>query len=89
MVRPEGLLNVTGDADWHNMAEWRVNSRVFADSLLVDMPPIVKMNVIPDLTLTMQPDVAQVTGSIHLLGDGLRSKSYLRAPSKCLKIKSY
>ncbi len=63
---PEGLLNVTGDADWHNMAEWRVNSRVFADSLLVDMPPIVKMKVIPDLTLTMQPDVAQVTGSIHL-----------------------
>lgn len=63
---PEGLLNVTGDADWHNMAEWRVNSRVFADSLLVDMPPIVKMKVIPDLTLTMQPDVAQVSGSIHL-----------------------
>ncbi|WP_217511254.1 translocation/assembly module TamB domain-containing protein [Vibrio metschnikovii] len=63
---PEGLLNATGEADWHNIDDWRVNSRMFADSLLVDMPPIVKMKVIPDLTLTMQPDVAQVTGSIHL-----------------------
>ncbi|MGC9422108.1 autotransporter assembly complex protein TamB [Vibrio sp.] len=62
----DGLLNITGDADWHDMDQWQVNSRVFADSLLLDMPPIVKMKVVPDLTLTMQSNLAQVTGTINL-----------------------
>ena len=62
----EGRLKVTGDADWQDMENWRVNSRVFSEALLIDMPPMVRLRVSPDLHLSMQPEKALVTGSIHL-----------------------
>ncbi len=62
----DGDLSMTGDADWQRLDDWRVNSRVFAQSLLVDLPPMVKVRVVPDLTLAMQPKLAKVTGNIAL-----------------------
>lgn len=62
----DGKLNVVGDADWLDLEEWRVNTHVSAESLLVDLPPMVKMKVVPDLTLVMQPELANITGSIAL-----------------------
>lgn len=62
----EGTLKITGDADWSDLTDWRVNSHVAAESLLVDLPPMVKIRVVPDLTLAMQPEKANITGSISL-----------------------
>ncbi|MCG3742980.1 translocation/assembly module TamB [Vibrio cincinnatiensis] len=62
----DGTLNITGDADWLDLDDWRVNSHVAAESLMVDLPPMVKMKVVPDLTLAMQPEKANITGSISL-----------------------
>jgi len=62
----DGKLTVTGDADWQNLNDWQVNSRVFAESLRVDVPPMVKVKVVPDLTLNMHPHLAKVTGNISL-----------------------
>lgn len=66
VLTQDGELEITGDADWQNIDDWRVNSHVFAKSLLVDLPPIVKVKVVPDLTLNMQPKLAKVTGNIAL-----------------------
>ncbi|MBY8299803.1 translocation/assembly module TamB [Vibrio fluvialis] len=62
----DGKLNVTGDANWQQLDDWRVNAHVGAESLLVDLPPMVKMKVVPDLTLAMQPKLAKIDGSIAL-----------------------
>lgn len=62
----DGLLNVTGDANWQQLDDWRVNAHVGAASLLVDMPPMVKMKVVPDLTLAIRPQLAKIDGSIAL-----------------------
>ncbi|WP_165310172.1 autotransporter assembly complex protein TamB [Vibrio ziniensis] len=66
VLTQDGELKITGDADWQNLDDWKVNSHVFAQSLLVDLPPIVKVKVVPDLTLNMQPKLAKVTGNITL-----------------------
>lgn len=66
VLTQDGELKITGDADWQNLADWKVNSHIFAQSLLVDLPPIVKVKVVPDLTLNMQPKLAKVTGNIAL-----------------------
>ncbi len=66
IVTQDGELTITGDADWQDLNDWRLNSRVFAQSLLVDLPPMVKVKVVPDLTLNMQPKLAKVTGNISL-----------------------
>lgn len=63
---PDGRLDIKGDADWEQMQDWRVNAHVGAESLTVDMPPMVKMKVVPDLNLAMQPQLAQISGHIAL-----------------------
>ncbi|MGL6316056.1 autotransporter assembly complex protein TamB [Vibrio sp. WXL103] len=63
---PEGDLNIKGDADWQDLADWRGDVRVFADGLLVDIPPMVKVRVVPDMTISMSPKQAKVTGDIRL-----------------------
>lgn len=63
---PDGKLNITGDADWLQIDDWRVNAHVGAQSLTVDMPPMVKMKVVPDLNLAMQPQLAKISGNIAL-----------------------
>ncbi len=66
IVTQDGELNVTGDANWRDLANWQVSSHVSAKSLLVDIPPMVKVKVVPDLTLNMKPQLAKVTGNIAL-----------------------
>ncbi len=63
---PDGDLNIDGNADWADLSRWRVNSHVFADGLNVDLPPMVKIKVVPDITLSMNPDAAMVEGKIKL-----------------------
>lgn len=62
----DGELNVTGNGDWARMDDWKLNARVFADSLAVDSPPMVKLKVAPDMTLTMTPDLAKVSGDVSI-----------------------
>ncbi|WP_428774956.1 autotransporter assembly complex protein TamB [Vibrio sp.] len=63
---PDGVLKVAGDADWQDLAAWHANTRVYAERLRVDMPPMVKMVVVPDMTIAMKPNFAQITGDIGL-----------------------
>lgn len=63
---PDGDVNIDGNADWADMSQWTVNSHVFADGLNVALPPMVKIKVVPDLTLSMNPDAAMVEGKIKL-----------------------
>ncbi len=63
---PDGVLNVSGDGDWQDLAAWRSHVRVFADELKVVVPPMVKVKVIPDMTLTAGPHQASIDGKISL-----------------------
>ncbi len=63
---PEGELHLSGDADWTKLDDWAVHSRLYADGVDIDFPPYVKLKAIPDMTLTLTPDVARVEGSIEL-----------------------
>ena len=62
----DGKLLLSGDADWTDLANWRINAHVGADSLMVDMPPMVKAKVVPDLSLAMKPKLASISGNIAL-----------------------
>ncbi|MFA0499900.1 translocation/assembly module TamB domain-containing protein, partial [Vibrio sp. 10N.222.46.A1] len=45
---------------------WHSNVRVFADELMVDIPPMVKVKVVPDMTIDVTPELAKITGDIAL-----------------------
>ncbi|MGY0616540.1 autotransporter assembly complex protein TamB [Vibrio sp. FJH11] len=63
---PDGKLEITGDADWQDLQDWHTKARVFAKALKVDMPPMVKIIVEPDMTLELTPNLAKVHGNINL-----------------------
>ncbi|ELB2827948.1 translocation/assembly module TamB [Vibrio alginolyticus] len=66
ILTPDGELNVTGDADWQDLQNWRTKARVFAKELNVDVPPMVKIKVEPDMTIDVTPQLARIEGDINL-----------------------
>ncbi|MGR5096415.1 translocation/assembly module TamB domain-containing protein [Vibrio maritimus] len=62
----DGELKLAGDGNWQDLKAWRTKLRVFADELNVDVPPMVKVKVVPDMTIEANPNLAKVTGSIGL-----------------------
>ncbi|CAM2961615.1 autotransporter assembly complex protein TamB [Vibrio mytili] len=66
IMTPDGKLEITGDADWRDLQDWHTKVRVFADELRVDMPPMVKIKVEPDMTIDVTPTLAKVEGNINL-----------------------
>tara|TARA_Y100001956_G_scaffold45192_1_gene43990 strand:+ start:4404 stop:8153 length:3750 start_codon:yes stop_codon:yes gene_type:complete len=63
---PDGTLKLTGDADWQNLQDWSTRLRVFADELKVEVPPMVEMKVVPDMTISASPKNAKIEGDIAL-----------------------
>ncbi|MDA0149916.1 autotransporter assembly complex protein TamB [Vibrio sp. LaRot3] len=63
---PDGQLDVEGNADWQDLANWQSKVRVFADELMVNAPPMVRVKVVPDMTISASPKNARIDGSIAL-----------------------
>lgn len=63
---PDGKLEMSGDADWLDINDWSSQLRVFAEELVVDLPPMVKVKVQPDMTISATPNFARIDGDIAL-----------------------
>ncbi|MGR5236789.1 autotransporter assembly complex protein TamB [Vibrio alfacsensis] len=66
IMTPDGKLEINGDADWRDLDNWHTKARVFAKELKVDMPPMIRMKVEPDMTINVTPKLAKVDGNINL-----------------------
>ena len=66
IVTPDGQLDVEGKGQWQDLEAWSTQVRVFADDLMVDVPPMVKVKVVPDMTIDVSPKLARITGDISL-----------------------
>ncbi|WP_375752396.1 translocation/assembly module TamB domain-containing protein [Vibrio sp. HN007] len=62
----DGLLTIDGDAGWKDMAAWHTNIKVHSDELNVDLPPMVKVRVKPEMTISVTPTLARIDGDIYL-----------------------
>ncbi len=63
---PDGKLEISGDANWRDLKNWHTKVRVFANELKVDVPPMGKIKVEPDMTIEVTPKLAKVKGNINL-----------------------
>ncbi len=66
VITPDGKLELVGDAGWQDLAKWHSNVRVFADELKVNMPPMVKIKLVPDMTINVTPNLAKIDGDLAL-----------------------
>ncbi|GEM74317.1 autotransporter assembly complex protein TamB [Vibrio sagamiensis] len=66
IITPDGKLSVDGAADWQDLYNWHSSAHVFAKELKVDLSPIGKAIVEPNMTINIQPNIAKIDGKIHL-----------------------
>ncbi|WP_338405564.1 translocation/assembly module TamB domain-containing protein [Vibrio hannami] len=62
----DGLLTVDGDAVWKDMSAWYTRIKVHSDELNVNLPPMVRVKVKPDMAITLTPELAKIDGDIYL-----------------------
>ncbi|CAK7056937.1 TPA: translocation/assembly module TamB [Morganella morganii] len=63
---PEGYLNLSGNADWRRMDAW--SARIFAqgDKLRVSLPPMIRIDVSPDLVFEATPSMLKLDGTVNI-----------------------
>lgn len=63
---PEGYLNLTGNADWRKLDAWRAVVAANGNKLRVSLPPMVRIDVNPDLVFEAGPDLLKLDGRIDI-----------------------
>ncbi|MDO1811810.1 translocation/assembly module TamB domain-containing protein, partial [Escherichia coli] len=63
---PEGYLNLTGNADWRKLDEWRAVVAANGNKLRVSLPPMVRIDVNPDLVFEANPHLLKLDGRIDI-----------------------
>jgi translocation and assembly module TamB len=63
---PDGKLLIRGSGDWQDMAAWKTELHVNGKELQVSAPPMVALKVSPDLTISVSPRRAEITGNIGI-----------------------
>lgn len=63
---PDGVLSLEGGANWQDLSAWSNDLHLFAQELNVDVPPMVKVKVKPDLRISVIPSLATIEGDIYL-----------------------
>lgn len=66
ITTPDGNLNLTGSGDWLDLANWKAGLDVFGNELQVNIPPMVRLKVKPDMKIRVTPALAKITGSIGI-----------------------
>ncbi|MPW36989.1 translocation/assembly module TamB domain-containing protein [Vibrio sp. B1Z05] len=66
IVTQDGDLLMKGDGDWQNIDDWRANLSLSANQLLVEVPPMVKAKVEPDIDVAISPGLIDVKGEVRL-----------------------
>ncbi|WP_368911182.1 autotransporter assembly complex protein TamB [Proteus vulgaris] len=63
---PEGYLNLTGNADWRKLDEWHAVVAANGNKLRVALPPMVRIDVNPDLVFEASPNLLKLDGRIDI-----------------------
>ncbi|WP_367680242.1 translocation/assembly module TamB domain-containing protein [Candidatus Fukatsuia anoeciicola] len=63
---PKGQLNLVGNADWQNIASWHARIRAKGKKIHVAVPPMLQLNVSPDLIFAAMPKMLILDGLIDI-----------------------
>ncbi|AOM41546.1 autotransporter assembly complex protein TamB [Xenorhabdus hominickii] len=63
---PNGQLNLNGDAGWRNLNVWHARISAHSDKIRIIVPPMVKVDVSPDLVLEATPSLLKLNGNVDI-----------------------
>ncbi|WP_413731302.1 autotransporter assembly complex protein TamB [Sodalis sp. RH20] len=61
-----GQLNLGGSADWSNISAWRARIAAQGSGIRITVPPMVRMDVSPDIVLEAAPQVFTLNGRVDI-----------------------
>lgn len=61
-----GQINLDGNADWSQLDNWRAHIAARGDRVRVTVPPMVRMDVSPDLTFDASPVAFTLDGKVDV-----------------------
>ncbi|MDR7345266.1 translocation and assembly module TamB [Pantoea alhagi] len=61
-----GQINLDGNADWSQLDNWRAHIAARGDRVRVTVPPMVRMDVSPDLTFDASPAAFTLDGKVDV-----------------------
>lgn len=61
-----GQLNLAGDADWRDINAWRARIAAKGDKLRVTVPPMIRIDVSPDLVFEATPQLFSFNGKVDI-----------------------
>ncbi|MDA5549252.1 translocation/assembly module TamB [Yersinia massiliensis] len=62
----QGQLNLSGDADWRDINAWRARIAAKGNKLRVTVPPMVRIDVSPDIVFEATPQLFTLNGSVDI-----------------------
>ena len=62
----QGNLSLSGNADWSQLDNWRARIAAKGERIRVTVPPMVRMDVSPDLTFEATPSVFNLDGKVDI-----------------------
>lgn len=74
-----GQLNLAGDADWRDINAWRARIAAKGDKLRVTVPPMIRIDVSPDLVFEATPQLFSLNGKVDIPGRASRCRSCRKA----------
>ncbi len=62
----QGQINLTGDADWSQLDNWRARVAAKGNKVRVTVPPMVRMDVSPDIVFQATPAAFNLDGRVDI-----------------------
>ena len=62
----KGQMTLSGDADWSVMDAWRARVAAKGDKIRMTVPPMVRMDVSPDLVFEATPKLFTLDGRVDI-----------------------
>ena len=62
----DSRLNLSGEAYWKNINEWRTRLNAQAEKFKVDIPSMAKLTISPNVEITASPKLLELSGNIEI-----------------------
>ncbi|TKI08573.1 autotransporter assembly complex protein TamB [Martelella alba] len=61
-----GQLNLSGDADWSRLDDWRARIAAQGSRVRITLPPMVRLDASPNITLEASPQMLTLNGNVDI-----------------------
>ncbi|KNC93102.1 autotransporter assembly complex protein TamB [Trabulsiella odontotermitis] len=66
VLTQQGQINLSGDADWSQIDNWRANIAAKGSRVRITVPPMVRLDVSPDVEFTATPSLFTLDGNVDV-----------------------